>query len=150
MWDLWWTKWHWGRFFSKYFGFPCQFSFHRPLYTHQHLSSGAGTIGQIAADVPSGLKSDPSPKTLKKVGALSSFENYLKYSCINAEFWQGIIIIIVIIIGKTALFEPWTSFENSATLHPVFTFLDLVTLFFTERGRHPIVQLQPGGPGSCI
>jgi hypothetical protein len=22
MWDLWWTKWHWGRFPSKYFGFP--------------------------------------------------------------------------------------------------------------------------------
>jgi hypothetical protein len=26
--DLWWTKWHWGRFFSEYFGFLCQFSFH--------------------------------------------------------------------------------------------------------------------------
>jgi hypothetical protein len=24
MWDLWWTKWHWGRFFSEYFGFPYQ------------------------------------------------------------------------------------------------------------------------------
>jgi hypothetical protein len=21
MWDLWWTKWHWDRFFPKYFGF---------------------------------------------------------------------------------------------------------------------------------
>jgi hypothetical protein len=21
-WDLWWTKWHWDRFFSKFFGFP--------------------------------------------------------------------------------------------------------------------------------
>jgi hypothetical protein len=26
--------------FSEYFGFPCQFSFHRLLHTH-HLSSGA-------------------------------------------------------------------------------------------------------------
>jgi hypothetical protein len=25
MWDLWWTKWHWDRFFPEYFGFPCQF-----------------------------------------------------------------------------------------------------------------------------
>jgi hypothetical protein len=24
MWDLWWTKWHWGRFFSEFFDFPCQ------------------------------------------------------------------------------------------------------------------------------
>jgi hypothetical protein len=22
MWDLWWAKWHWDRFFSEYFGFP--------------------------------------------------------------------------------------------------------------------------------
>jgi hypothetical protein len=43
-----------GQFFSEYFGFPCQFSFHRLLPNH-HLSSGAGTISQIVADVPSGL-----------------------------------------------------------------------------------------------
>jgi hypothetical protein len=51
MWDLWWTKWHWG-FFSEYFGFLCQFSFHQVL--HIRLSSGAGTIAQLVADVPSG------------------------------------------------------------------------------------------------
>jgi hypothetical protein len=22
MWDMWWTKWHWDRFFSEFFGFP--------------------------------------------------------------------------------------------------------------------------------
>jgi hypothetical protein len=35
-----------GRVFSEYLGFPCQFSFHRLLHTHHHLSSGTGTIGQ--------------------------------------------------------------------------------------------------------
>jgi hypothetical protein len=34
-----------GQFFSGYFGFPCQLSFHRLLHIHHHLSSGAGTIG---------------------------------------------------------------------------------------------------------
>jgi hypothetical protein len=29
VWDLWWTKWHWGRFFPEYFGFPLSVSFHR-------------------------------------------------------------------------------------------------------------------------
>jgi hypothetical protein len=29
MWDLWWTKWHWDRFFSEYFGFVLSVSFHR-------------------------------------------------------------------------------------------------------------------------
>jgi hypothetical protein len=28
MWDLWWTKWHWDRFFSEYLGFPLSISFH--------------------------------------------------------------------------------------------------------------------------
>jgi hypothetical protein len=44
-----------GQVFSEHFGFPCQFSFHRQLYTHHHLSSGAGSIGQLVPDVPSGL-----------------------------------------------------------------------------------------------
>jgi hypothetical protein len=34
--------------------FPHQFAFHRLLH-HHHLSSGAGTIGQTFAAVPSGL-----------------------------------------------------------------------------------------------
>jgi hypothetical protein len=28
MWDLWWTKWYWDRFFSEFFGFPLLMSFH--------------------------------------------------------------------------------------------------------------------------
>jgi hypothetical protein len=28
MWDLWWTKWHWDKFFSEYFGFSLSVSFH--------------------------------------------------------------------------------------------------------------------------
>jgi hypothetical protein len=27
MWDLWWTKWHWDKFFPEYFGFPLPISF---------------------------------------------------------------------------------------------------------------------------
>jgi hypothetical protein len=48
-------------FFFEYFSFPCQFSFHRLLHTH--LSSGAGTRGQLVADVPSGLSLTPSQET---------------------------------------------------------------------------------------
>jgi hypothetical protein len=41
----------------EYFGFPCQFSFH--LMLHTHLTSGAGTIGQLVINVPSGLGLNP-------------------------------------------------------------------------------------------
>jgi hypothetical protein len=43
-----------GQVFSKYFSFPCQ-SLHWLLHTHHHPWSGAGTVGQILADVSSGL-----------------------------------------------------------------------------------------------
>jgi hypothetical protein len=53
-----------GQVLSEYIGFPCQFSFHRLLYTH-HLTSGAGTIGQqwLTYQVDS---VSPHPKKLKK------------------------------------------------------------------------------------
>jgi hypothetical protein len=44
----------------EYFSFPCH-SFYVLLHIHHHPSSGAGTIGQTVADVPSGL-SQPIPK----------------------------------------------------------------------------------------
>jgi hypothetical protein len=53
-----------GHVFSEYFGFPCPFSFHRLLHTH-HLSSGAGTVGQTMATVPSGLSLTPGEKIIK-------------------------------------------------------------------------------------
>jgi hypothetical protein len=40
-----------GQVFSEYVGFPCQFSFHRLLHIHHHLSSGADTIGPIVDSV---------------------------------------------------------------------------------------------------
>jgi hypothetical protein len=44
-----------GQVFSEHFGFSCHFPFHRLLHIHYHITSSAGTIGQIVADVPSGL-----------------------------------------------------------------------------------------------
>jgi hypothetical protein len=55
-----------GMVFSENFGFPCQFSFHRLLHIHYHLSSGAGKIGQLVADVLSGLSLTP-PQENKKI-----------------------------------------------------------------------------------
>jgi hypothetical protein len=36
MWDLWWTKWHWDRFYPEYFGFPLSLSFHRCSITRKN------------------------------------------------------------------------------------------------------------------
>jgi hypothetical protein len=51
-----------GQVFSEYIGLPCQFSFYRLLHIH-HLSSEAGTIGQLVADVPSGPSLTPPQET---------------------------------------------------------------------------------------
>jgi hypothetical protein len=50
-----------GHVFSKRFGFSCH-SFN----THHHPSSGAGTIGQIVADVPRGFSLTPHQEIKKK------------------------------------------------------------------------------------
>jgi hypothetical protein len=56
-----------GQVFSEYFIFPCQFSFHRVFHNHRlGVSSGAGTIGQLVADVSSSLSlTAPKKKTEK-------------------------------------------------------------------------------------
>jgi hypothetical protein len=54
-----------GQVFSEYFRFPCQLSFHRLLHIHHHPSSVAGTMGQLAADVKSGLSLTPSQEIKK-------------------------------------------------------------------------------------
>jgi hypothetical protein len=64
-----------GQVFSEYFGFPCQFSFHRLLHTH-HLLSEAGKIDQLVADVLSGLSLNPFQETKKG-------QNYGKMSLIT-------------------------------------------------------------------
>jgi hypothetical protein len=56
-----------GQVFSEYFGFPCQFSLHRLFHTRHHLSSGAGRIGQLVADVASGLSLTAPQETKKKI-----------------------------------------------------------------------------------
>jgi hypothetical protein len=53
MWDLWWTKWHWGRFSRST---SVSSATHSTDCTHHHpSSSGAGTRGQTVAEAPSCL-----------------------------------------------------------------------------------------------
>jgi hypothetical protein len=67
---LWWKLWH-GEVFFVYFGFPCYFPFLQMLHTH--LSSGAYTIGQIEADIPSGLR-PIAPHESKEISYLSYYQ----------------------------------------------------------------------------
>jgi hypothetical protein len=50
--------------------------------------------------------------------------------------------IIIIIIGRTTLFEPQPSLEDSARFDPVFTSLDFVTVFFFYRALRPTLNLE--------
>jgi hypothetical protein len=45
-------------------GFPCRFLFHRLLHVH-HLSTEASAIGNLVADVLSGLSLTPPQETKK-------------------------------------------------------------------------------------
>jgi hypothetical protein len=59
----------------QYFVFFCQ-SFHRLLHTH-HPLSGAGTLGQIVNEAPSGLTLTPHQESKKKLSlGLIDFSPY--------------------------------------------------------------------------
>jgi hypothetical protein len=58
-----------GQIFSENFGFSCQFSFHQLLHNHHHLSFGAGAIGELVADIPSGLITPPKKKLRKNAAS---------------------------------------------------------------------------------
>jgi hypothetical protein len=62
MWDLWWTKWFWGRFFPSTSVFPAN-SHSTDCSTFIIIIIGAGITGQLVADVPSGLSLSPPPET---------------------------------------------------------------------------------------
>jgi hypothetical protein len=96
-----------GQVVSDNFDFPCQFSFHRLLHAHHYLSSGPGAIGQIVADVPSGLNFTP-PQELKNKSALL-------FPAIHSGRQQkecrAIIIIMSFLTGSTALVGPGLFFS---------------------------------------
>jgi hypothetical protein len=67
MWNLWWAKWHGDRFSPSTLPFPV--NFHSTDWS-TIISSGAGTMGQTVAAVPSGLR----PIINKMVPKLLFFE----------------------------------------------------------------------------
>jgi hypothetical protein len=48
MWDLWFTKWHWDRVFSQFFGFALSVSFHRCSILIYHHPMSCDTPDQAA------------------------------------------------------------------------------------------------------
>jgi hypothetical protein len=84
-----------GQVFSKYFGFPCQFSLHWLLHIYHHLSSGTGTIGQTVADVQSGRLSLTPPQE-----TLPPCTNTLVYPC---EDWENSRQVSVWVSGRLCL-----------------------------------------------
>jgi hypothetical protein len=69
-----------GQVFYKYFGFPCQSSFHQLLHSHPYLSSGAGTIDQKWSQYK-GLSPIPLA-IIKKIGKRIRLEGQV--ACIRA------------------------------------------------------------------
>jgi hypothetical protein len=59
---------------------------------------------------------------------------------------------IIVIIGRTVLFEPQPSLEDSIRMHLVFTSLDFETTIFFLRNKVPSLasNCHPDGPGLCV
>jgi hypothetical protein len=95
-----------GQVFSKQFSFPCQFTLHRLLHNHHHLSSGAGTIGQTVAAVPSGLSLTPMRKIINKKKSQITLLHILKTYSLTSFYYYPLIsflVILMVIFQQAAL-----------------------------------------------
>jgi hypothetical protein len=125
-----------GQIFSKHFGFPCQSSFHQLLQDHHHLSSGASTIGQTVAAVPSGLSLTPLRiKKNKKPWLLHGLWDCYEYSatavkCNISIPWLLYIIIYLLKASHIRIIN-WKHLSTPLTMKITFCILigGVVTLF---------------------
>jgi hypothetical protein len=85
-----------GQIFSVHFGFSCQFSFLPLILTH-HLSSWADTIGQLLADVPSGLSVTPPQETeeKKKNPTFCQFNTLVQQAFAHCLFYFSYVYILL-------------------------------------------------------
>jgi hypothetical protein len=87
MWDLWWAKWHWDRFFLESYGFPLSISFHRCSFTRKNekrsSSSQGCTISLKAAVRPQRLLRGPSLKKRVLSALLSNGMSFYKNICFS-------------------------------------------------------------------
>jgi hypothetical protein len=105
--------------FSEYFGFPCQFPFHRPLHTH-HLSSEAGTKGQLVTGVPSGLKSHPNWQNLKRNGGYAVHRRRSVLLSLSFASHSKCVTIFVPAPWRLSLFIPNTQHVTTSGFPVIF------------------------------
>jgi hypothetical protein len=71
MWNLWWTKWHWDRVFTEYFGFSLSVSFHRCSITRKKEKKKLNIFITRLHNKPQGcgasVASAAEPFTTKKI-----------------------------------------------------------------------------------
>jgi hypothetical protein len=149
MWDLCRTKWHWGTFSPSTWVFPCQFSFHRLINT-RHLSSRAGTIDQLVAEVPSGLSLTPPQESEKENSYTRSWIGGNQYDT-NPVYviWNRTLSTFSAAARFTETFDPL----NNITLKSVG--LACIIIFFFEwtgsvRCSRQVLPNRPNRVGTCL
>jgi hypothetical protein len=104
MWNLWWTKWHWDRFYSEFFSYSRSISFHcGSPYSYITCGMNNRTTGGHSSETQShpinmNIKKHPSMLRSYKWSVLFRFLNcnfvcifHLYHACYNAHIqgtWQ--------------------------------------------------------------
>jgi hypothetical protein len=99
MWDLWWTKWHWDRFFPEYFGVPLSVSFHWCSVTREN---------EKKIIFITGLHSKPQgcgASVASAAGLFTTKETYYKYllTLVYLKLYLLLLLLIIIIIIVTVI-----------------------------------------------
>jgi hypothetical protein len=120
------------------------------LLTHHHSSFGAGTIGQIVANMPSELSLTPrNIKNVEKINACISLEsNSQQLSLLlNVQSCKLSIIMQNVCRFGTAIKSCHT--HNNSAVHPIFIFMiEFIPITVLDIFLHPVLFKNTTFPSS--
>jgi hypothetical protein len=109
MWNLWWTKRHWGRFSPSTSVSPVN---HHSTNFSIIISPGAGTIDLLVAAVPSGPNWTPPPTTPNKKNRNERLILLKMFYPFSAEFHVFICAILIKLFYKRSPYGKFMNLQN--------------------------------------
>jgi hypothetical protein len=142
MWDLWWTKWHWDRFFSEFFRFPLSM-YHSTVALQTHIIWGMRQYASIKAGIHAWVWPTPPSGKKKNCTIASNGRTTLNYktgSYFGSLFYDAFSVTRPYIVDDIVISKWWWRDED-------MTFEGFESTASVSKRSRPVPQTErPLGP----
>ena len=136
IWDLWWAKWHWDRFFSEYFGFPLSLLFHRCSITKKKLIIFITELDNKPQGYGASVASAAGHFTTKKIHGFNNFK-IMQNICVEpAVNWTESFFVYNIIIVYRYRYSQHQPRGVTLITHVYLEWRTLVFALVNHPGKH--------------